>query len=251
MTREELYEIWAPPDAVWSPWVKPVLFATLSFGAPDSRDASAPTVVDMKWAPTGHERTAIVIDLPGTASVSIGLALAKRGYRPVPLYNTTFGPRPAIDMEEIAADIVDGAAVLTQLTLPPDAPPAFLLDSRRQTGERRPGPGDYDNRWIVFPQDFPSARFLTAQGIQKVLLVAARCPPAEDLAHVLLRWQDAGLSIWFDNPAETTRAEPLTVTRPPHYRSLWYRALVLLGLRRSSAGGFGGFVPEPSSGGFG
>ncbi len=29
MTREELYEIWAPPGATWSAWAKPALFATL------------------------------------------------------------------------------------------------------------------------------------------------------------------------------------------------------------------------------
>jgi hypothetical protein len=32
---------------------------------------------------------------------------------------------------------------------------------------------------------------------------------------------------------------------------VWYRALVVLGLRRNSSGGFGSIVPTPSSGGHG
>jgi len=29
MTPEELYEVWAPPDSIWSQWVIPVPFAQI------------------------------------------------------------------------------------------------------------------------------------------------------------------------------------------------------------------------------
>jgi hypothetical protein len=161
------------------------------------------------------------------------------------------GPSAAIDLSDLARGLRDGAGVLTRLALPTDAPPAFLLDDRRQRGHRQPGPGDYDNRWLVFPQDFPSAGLLRSRGIQRVLVVAARRPPAEDLAHVLLRWQEGGLPITSVNPAAPRASEPLVVSRPRFYRSLFYRALVLVGFRRNAAGGFGGRVPEPSRGGYG
>ena len=42
------------------------------------------------------------------------------------------------------------------------APPAFLLDSDRMKAPA-PDPGRFDNRWLVFPQDFPSAAFLRSR----------------------------------------------------------------------------------------
>ncbi len=251
MTPQELYETWAPPDALWSAWAKPALFATMPLELMSSEAAPEYVVAEADWAPRPSDGALVVVDLPGVASVGVGLALAQRGFRPVPLYNTTVGPSAAIDLNDLAQGLRDGAAVLARLSLPSDAPPAFLLDERRQRGERAPGPGDYDNRWLVFPQDFPSAGLLRARGIQSVLVVAARRPPGEDLAHVLLRWQEAGLRIASINPAAPRAAEPLVVSKPRFYRSLFYRALVLVGFRRNSAGGFGGRVPEPSRGGYG
>jgi hypothetical protein len=47
------------------------------------------------------------------------------------------------------------------------------------------------------------------------------------------------------------RDHGVPLARPFAYRGLLQRWLVALGLRRSSAGGFGGTVPQPSSGGHG
>ncbi|MGH9601505.1 MAG: hypothetical protein ACRD24_03860 [Terriglobales bacterium] len=114
-----------------------------------------------------------------------------------------------------------------------------------------PEAGKFDNRWMVFPQDFPSASFLTSHGIQRVLLAQESYAPVprEDLAHVLLRWQEGGIEILLkrlDRPDAPARIE---VARPSRFRALWHRALAIVGLRRSSAGGFGCTVPESSSAG--
>src|SRR5580765_130756 len=85
MNKVEVFSTWAPENSIWSPWAKPVLFAHLDSALSYIPVAGAPG--DVSWSPPPDERVAIVLDLPGAEGVIIGLALAVRGYRPVPLYN--------------------------------------------------------------------------------------------------------------------------------------------------------------------
>lgn len=249
-SREELFECWAPTWADWSAWAKPALFATMPAGALVQPDSGAATAVpDITWLREHLAAGAVVVDMPGDQAIHLGLALARLGLRPVPLLNTTFDPAAVIPMDGVIAALCEGAVVLGPEQLPPDAPPAFLLDARRMKPERPASPGTYDNRWLVFPQDFPSARFLREKGVERVTLLSATARPADDLAHVLLRWQEAGLTIWRADPGDARTLQSLEVQRPPRYRWVWYRLLAALGLRRNAAGGFGAVVPHPSSGG--
>src|SRR5436305_7040366 len=93
MTREELFEVWAPAGAAWSGWAKPVLFSQPPPELPPVPDEPAP---DLGWVPRPGEGFALVLDLPGAASVTLGLALAGAGYRPVPLFNACPPPTPAV-----------------------------------------------------------------------------------------------------------------------------------------------------------
>lgn len=250
MTASDAFRIWAPPHSVWSQWAKPVLF---------SRDFVTPQIAgtlleshppfDLQAEPD----VAVVLDIPGELSVGTGVRLARRGFRPVPLFNSA--PDPAsffgttvVDTASVRDALASGALHLAALVIPPEAPPVFLLDSNRK-GRSAGKPGQFDNRSVVFPQDFPSARFLIDRGIRRIVLVQSRGheQPEDDLAHVLLRWQEGGLQL-FVRPGASPDVQPLRVSQPSHFRSLWYRALVSLGLRRHSAGGFGSVVPEPSSG---
>lgn len=254
MTPSELYNIWAPQDSIWSPWAKPVLFAELSAVplAPQLQILS----LDV---PRMDAPAAVVIDLPGRESVSVGVTLAQAGYRPIPCFNGAAGPAldvansAVVNVTPIITALAEGAHVVVQLRLAADAPPAFLIDANRRIESRLAAPGRFDNRWVVFPQDFPSANFLKQHGIRSILLVqtGGASQPRSDLAHVLLRWQEAGLPVFGWDPAAKSHAAPLHVARPSQFRSAWYRALTILGLRRNSAGGFGSIVPEPSSGGHG
>ncbi len=251
MSPQELYEIWAPERSVWSPWAKPALFATLHSERVRLGLLPSTPAPDVSWCRGLGAPHTIVLELPGPAAVLTGLALAAHGYRPVPLFNTTCGSPAVHDVLPIAELLAAGADRLSHFSLPDDAPPAFLLDADRMRTERTPAPGLYDNRWLIFPQDFPSAAFLREHGIGGALLVSATTHPAGDLTHVLRRWQDAALPLSMINPTRPSERVPLTVLKPPWYRSVWQRLLVLSGLRRSSAGGFGGRIPEPrSSGGF-
>jgi hypothetical protein len=249
MTNEDLFDIWAPADVGWSAWVKPVLFAQQVISRTDMSSPDEWQNAAAAWAPESHENTAVVVDLPGRQALLAGLALAARGYRPVPLFNACCSHSAVVPMEPILDLIARAAPYLAGLFLPDDAPPAFLLDADRLRGTNTPRPGLFDNRWLVFPQDFPSANFLRSHAIDAVLLVQAPTDqPQSDLAHVLLRWQQAGLSLRVAAPAAGAAPQPLQVRRPRLFGWMWQRALAALGLRRNSAGGFGAIVPQPSSG---
>src|SRR5215475_15934401 len=228
MNKEEIFSIWAPENSIWSRWAKPVLFAHLNSALSHIQVTSAPT--DVSWSPPPDERVAIVLDLPGADGVLVGLALAGRGYRPVPLYNALplpFGESllspatcsrvAAVDVLPIISALRTGAKLLAQLTLPSDAPPVFLLDANRR-GVRKMITGEFDNRSVSFTTDFPSANFLASQGIQRVLLVQKQIlEPQPDLAHTLRRWQDGGITLERLRQEPLSPREPFEVSRPAWY----------------------------------
>ena len=139
---------------------------------------------------------------------------------------------------------------LSRLTLPPTAPPAFLLDDRRRYGNTvAPAPGIFDNRSVSLPTDFPSASRLLAHGIRRVVLVQERSThPQEDLSHTLVRWQEAGVEVLAVNLSTPGPARSIAVQKPTMYRRIWQRVLATMGLRRNPLGGFGGLLPVPSTG---
>lgn len=261
MDKDEIFSAWSPPASLWSPWVKPVLFAHA-----DSVLSHVPITepaIDLGWLPAPNERVVLVLDLPGAQSVFAGVALAERGYQPVPLYNAiplptnlpilqplTRNPVASVDVLPILQALRTGAEQLAGLPIPPDAPPAFLLDANRRGDGRTMLPGEFDNRSICFTTDFPSANFLTAHGFQRALLVQKNnLRPQSDLAHTLRRWQDGGISlerVAVDAPV--ARPEPFEVSRPSWYRAMFQRALAAMGFLRAKSGGFGAWVPDSHAG---
>jgi hypothetical protein len=244
---QAVYDAWAPPEVVWSDWVRPVLFAQMPSGSPS--DWSPPREeVNLSWLDTRNGETAVVVELPGETAIDVGLAFAEAGLRPVPLFNGCDGPSAVLDVKPLIRRLRDGADRLRRLSLPLDAPPAFLLDSRRMD-VKPPPPGQFDNRWLSFPQDFPSGNFLKSHGVKKIVLVDTRPTPRDDLAHTLRRWQEAGLEMSVKDWASQAVPVPLDVPRPPRFRVAWQRLLAMIGLRRNSAGGFGAIVPVPGTSG--
>lgn len=246
MKREEIFTTWAPPGATWSLWARPVLFAQMT-EADDEPERSEPwRDIETNWAPSASG-CALVLDVSGAEAVWLALALAGRGFRPVPLYNGCTGPHETIGQGSLMTALRQGARSLKTLSFD-DRGVAFLLDSRRQ-GLGSPPPGAFDNRWQTFPQDFPSSSFLQARGIRRAILVQhGRWKPATDLAHVLRRWQEAGIRIEAKDLDDAQPPNAIDVDVPPKYRSTWRRVLGMLGLRRGPHGGFGNVAPEPSHG---
>jgi hypothetical protein len=259
MTKELIFDVWAPVGARWSRWVKPVLFACMD--QPLATGLHEAPTWDTSWAPPARENVALVVDLPSREGVDAALALAEQGYRPVPLYNALPLPllvldpvapiqaEASVEVRGIMVAILRGTERLNQLALSLDAPPAFLLDwNRHGAGSRTPA-GSFDNRSVSFTTDFPSANFLLAHGVRRVLLVQpTRDTPQADLAHTLRHWQEAGVALELKRLDMPGAATPCDVPKPPWFGWIWQRALVALGLRRSVLGGFGDWVPEPSSG---
>lgn len=247
MNARQAYEVWAPERGLWSPWVKPVLFAEPS-NVPDGAFrvwSAAVEAMAGRWNRRALGDVALVIDLPGAEGLALALACAEQGWRPVPLHNSCPGPSALVDNEGLRAGLIEGAKRLAELRLDDSAPPAFVLDALRLGGNVKPG--SFDNRWAVFPQDLPSAARLGAQRIRQVLLVQdGRAQPRDDLAHVLRRWQLAGLPLHSVDVRSGASSE-LQVPAPGRFRGLGYRLLTVLGLHRNAAGGFGAKVPVPQA----
>lgn len=257
--RHQLFATWAPPESIWSDWAKPILFAH----APEFEPTNSvpPADVDL-IAPRSDGHTALILDLPGAAGVTLAPAILRLGYRPVPLYNgapseVLRATDPAtlsevVNVRPILRALIAFAPQVRELSqhLPSDAPPAFLLHRDRRTAHAAPKPGLFDNRSVSLPTDFPSASLLLSRGISSVLLIqSAGEPPQADLAHTLLRYQSAGIRLLELSPDQQAGApRPLHVDTPRWYRSIFQRMLAAFGLIRHSLGGFGGVLPEPSSG---
>lgn len=264
MNKNEIFTAWAPDASLWSTWTKPVLFAHLNSVpvAAESPVGQEPPI-NLNWCPPIEEKVVVVVDLPGADGVWIGIALAERGYRPIPLYNAV--PLPgnyplldpvtqrrivAVDVSPIVNALRKGTERLVELQISADAPPAFMLDANRQGDGRIMVPDDFDNRSVCFTTDFPSANFLLAHGFQRALLVQKNQLDVEsDLKYVLRRWQDGGIKLEVIRIDFAAEPEPLKVARPAWFGAMFQRVLVALGLRRTRGGGFGEWIPEAEGGG--
>ncbi len=249
ISSEDCYAIWAPDDSRWTEWAKPAAFSPAL--STEAADAGAPAAA-VPGLPEAWTESAVIVDLPGAEAVHVGILLAHRGYRPVPLFNATHGPKAVIDVDPVIRALGVHAETLRRLPIRPDALPAFLLDSRRSDTLGAATPGWYDNRWIVLPQDLPSGAYLRSHGIDDVTLVQrSGTSPATDLSHVLLRWQQAGIRLRVIDLSSGKTDENVQVSEPSLFRRAWYVAVTLLGLRRSNVGGFGSTVPEQTASGRG
>ena len=251
MTKDEALEIWAPQESVWSRFCSPVLFSFM-----ESRQAQAPEDGPKEWHVPLLAGTAVLIDAPGPEGVAIGLSLAKRGYRPIPLYNacpfaTTASAEwvpSVVEVSSIMAALFNGAETLNSCNLPASAPPAFLLDANRATA--RPGPvlHEYlDNRSFVSKLDVPPPSFLQERGIGSIVVVHDRQKPQPDLLFILLEWQREGVRIFFQSPGELWDPQPVTLKRPWAIIAMYHRLAMRTGFRRNHLGGFGMLV-QPGTG---
>lgn len=240
LSSTDVFDVWCPADSIWSAWAKPLLFVVETPKGPDGWPATlAVEPTPLPWLTQSAFDSFVIVDLPAEQGIATGLALAEKGFRPVPLYNGAPGLSELIDVTPVQMALAGAAPRLAALRLPADAPPAFLLDARRMLGT--PMPRDFDNRWVVIPEDFPSANRLLAHGLRRCILVA---PPAHtDLDHVLARYRQGGISL--ERVVGEARI-PFDVSPPSRFISLFRRLAVQMGLRRSSAGGFGAIVPVPA-----
>jgi hypothetical protein len=251
--KEDIYLAWAPMNSIWSRWAKPVLFAFMDL---EPLQMSPPLREDA-WDLPLDDGAAVLLDLPGLEGVRVALQLARTGYRPVPLFNAyphlpksqqnrfslypASGVGPLVDMAPIIAGLYHGARILRGLQMGANAPPAFMVDSRRHGSGGFLIGGVFDNRSAVDPSDFPSGSFLIRNGIRRVILVQEMRRSDGDLDSVLLAWQASGVEIYFRGSRDRSQPQKITIEPPSFFRRLWQRLLIGL-YAKDASGGFGRVV---------
>ena len=195
MTGKDIYKIWAPEGAKWVEWVRPVPFIGINekFEGYKIEDFTIPNINYIKEE---IKNTAIIIDLPGNESIKEGIALAKIGFRPIPIYNGTDeqkGVMATVDNKVIKIGLIKGAIELEKIKISKTAMPAFLLDSNR-TNRFKMNPSIFDNSWDIYAQDIPSAECFLENGIRKILIRGESIQ--KDLKKILYKFQEKGIEIF-------------------------------------------------------
>ncbi len=194
MTGRDAFKLWAPAGLRWVGWVRPVPFVAMQ-NSSGFNPAETFAVPDIAYFAKAEEDVAVVADMPGAEAVKEGIALAKLGFRPIPLYNGTNAQEGAMALVENHAmerALCWGAAELEKIQIPQNAPPAFLLDSNR-THRYRMDASIFDNSWDIYDQDMPSADYLLSAGIRRVIVRGAAIQ--KDLARILYKYQKKGIAI--------------------------------------------------------
>ena len=197
MTGKDLYKIYAPIDAKWTNWVRPVPFVAI-----DTYNVQA----NSRWEDRKvlfidkyEKDTAIFVDLPNEESIEVGITLAKIGYRPIPVYNGVneqIGSKPILEPSIIESSLIIGGEKLKQINLANDANPVFLLDSNR-TNRHRANETIFDNSWDIYGQDIPSYNYFIKNGINKIIIVGSTIQ--RDLRKIFFKFQDAGIDFFVSN----------------------------------------------------
>lgn len=214
MTDKELYRIWAPLGKKWIEWVRPVPFVEIQ----EHSKEYLFTLFEVPAMDFPEERfadAALIVDLPGAESIELGIALAKEGYRPIPVFNGTIeqkGARATVDNQSVGMGLIHGAKELQKITLEDDARPVFLLDSNR-LHIHRIDVTVFDNSWDIYPQDMPSADYFLKNGIHKIVVIGERV--SRDLKKILYEYQKKKIEIYlqkgYAEPKKVKLRKPLPI----------------------------------------
>lgn len=202
MTGKEVYKIWAPFDAKWTDWVRPVPFVQIDdedFKIYKNTNFDIPKI---NYINELKENIAIIVDLPEHYSINEGIALVKLGYRPIPIFNGTAetkGAKATVDNHAVEAGLIWGGIELQKIELDKNAPPVFLTDSNR-LNRYKMNISIFDNSWDLYHQDLPSAEYFLKNGINKIIVRGNRFN--KDLNKILYRHQEKGMKIYFTDGYE-------------------------------------------------
>lgn len=191
----------------------------------------------------------IVLDLPGRSAVEAAAWLVTgAGVQPVCTFDHWPHHHGVLRPENILAELLRWASTMAAARgrIAGDAPPLWICDSER-LGAERAAPGEFDNRYFMDDSILPGPGYLARAGVRRVIYLASRSSdiPVLDLEECFSDLLAAGFPVHYaliSDPAFELRpfAAPPTPRRPK-----------TSSFRRSSAGGFGTEVPQPSSGGGG
>ena len=201
MTGKDIYKIWAPTDAKWVDWVRPVPFIDINEKL-ELYEVSNFEIPNINYIHKLIPNTAIIIDIPGSESIKEGLAVAKLGYRPIPIYNGTTETKKAratVNNHLVTMGLIQGAIELKKIEISNNAMPAFLLDSNRMN-RYKIDISVFDNSWDIYAQDIPSAEYFLKNNINQIVVRGEKIQ--KDLRKILYKFQEKGIKILFTNGYE-------------------------------------------------
>lgn len=208
---KEMFSVWAPVGRKWVDWVRPVPFVGIRDHSKMYRHFEG-MVPQLDCNSEIYKNAALIVDLPGAESVEEGIALARAGYRPVPIYNGTVeqqGARATVDNQSVAMALMWGALILQNIEIPDEALPAFLTDSNRMNRYKMEI-AVFDNSWDVYPQDLPSADYFLQNGIHRIIVIGEEF--SKDLRKILYSFQKKGIEIFYTKPYKAPKK--VTLRRP-------------------------------------
>jgi len=260
---EPLFDAWGPHrDSAWVPYHCVPLFASLDRLQVDTVGPAPPPGAPGRKDPPGElpasarpgspapswftPETWVILDLPGPRSVEAAAWLIESVLcQPVCTFDNWPHARGVLKPEETLAELLRWASTVASVRprITAEAPPLWVCD-RGRLGERPGRPGEFDNRYFLDDSVLPSPKLLARHGIERVIYVVQQGSdvPLADLESCFSDLLTAGIPVLrqvLANPEEGPRALSSPPSPRPPPRS---------GFRRSSAGGFGTHVPEPSSG---
>lgn len=208
VSQTEMLNAFQPKSQKWMPYFVPTLIQALQFetlrnqltpiatpGMQEAYGRGQTIAKDFLVNAENRAETAIIVDAPGKESVALGAGLAEAGH-----LITTFDnfPHPlgvAPSHETLAAMIYyAGEIEAKQATAPQDAPPVFLLDSKRLENYTS-ADTQFDNRYLA---KIPSAQKLQELGIKSVLYVTpdrTRQQELDDLNEDFVEYQAKGINV--------------------------------------------------------
>jgi hypothetical protein len=196
MTKKDVYRVWAPVGKTWVDWVRPVPFVELN-GQIERFNPSNPVLPCLVKFELKND-TAVIVDLPGARSVEVGILLAQKGLRPIPIYNGTLeqkGSRATSDNDSIFGALIWGASILSEIDIKDNACPVFLTDSNRLM-RRKSSESIFDNSWDVYHQDLPTEEYFLSHGIKNILIIGDTF--AKDLKNIFFKeYPKKKLSFYF------------------------------------------------------
>ena len=211
MTNKEVYKIWAPYGKDWTMYARPVAFVNMpEFLEKDFEELYVP---EIDYIDKFDASICYIVDLPNERAIEEGLAIAKYGYRPIPLFNGTLEPINSIattNNHMIERPLAWGATVLQKMKIEDNAPPVFLVDQGREARFKLEI-SYFDNSYDMYDQDFPTAKALLEKGINKVIIRTKKLE--NDMRMILSNYQKQGIKIYksygIDKPKKVRVTKPL------------------------------------------
>jgi hypothetical protein len=264
---EVLWQTWGPAaGSPWEPFHCVTLFAAIDAARRNRKD-------DPAFAPCGEppwhhllqyeeplpawaesQSVMLMLDFPGPMAVHAGYSFAYRGgFQPVCTFDNWPNRFGVLRPEDIISAMLYYAPYMDQIHQSHTARslPMWLCDFNRN-GRSKPGPSQYDNRYALEDRLLPGPQLLLANGIDSVVYLTEEAPRivSWDVIPWLRNLAGKGITVYLATLAdEKLYRDPTPIRMEDSSKVILKSNQQARSLMRSSAGGFGAMIPEPSSSG--